>query len=201
MIARILLSIDKGAFRLMQKLRVCLASVLERNRRVDLDRHVERDLHRQALDVFLPAGHRAVGALDPHRHDRRAGLVRDLREPGGEPEERSVLRTAAFGEDREVIAVAQTVGPALQAVARLALPLEGVGVEEELDDGHTMAPMGLESLVNLTMSLLPEAQQRAFVAAQKADLELKKQRSRMIVASAAVSAAGVAATAVFTVTP
>lgn len=67
-------------------------------------------------------------------------------------------------------------------------------ISEELDDGHTMAPMGLESLVNLTISLLPEAQQRAFVAAQKADLDLKKQRSRMIVASAAVSAAGVAAT-------
>jgi uncharacterized protein (DUF697 family) len=43
------------------------------------------------------------------------------------------------------------------------------------------------------MEVFPEGQKRAFVAAQKADLALKRQRSRMIVGTAAASAAGIGA--------
>jgi len=62
---------------------------------------------------------------------------------------------------------------------------------EELDDGHSLPPMGLVELVQLTMELFPEGQKRAFVAAQKADLALKRQRSHLIVGTTAASAAGV----------
>jgi uncharacterized protein (DUF697 family)/GTP-binding protein EngB required for normal cell division len=66
-------------------------------------------------------------------------------------------------------------------------------ISEVFDDGQTLQPMGLVELVNLTLELFPEGQQRAFVAAQKADLNLKKQRSRMVVGTACASAAGIAA--------
>jgi uncharacterized protein (DUF697 family) len=66
-------------------------------------------------------------------------------------------------------------------------------VPEELDDGHRLAPMGLTDLVALTLDLIPDAQKRAFVAAQKADIALKRNRSHLIVATSAVSAAGLAA--------
>lgn len=67
-------------------------------------------------------------------------------------------------------------------------------LREELDDGHVLEPMGLRELVELTMTLVPEGQRRAFVAAQKVDIELKKRHARMIVAGAAASAAGIGAT-------
>ncbi|WP_254510170.1 YcjF family protein [Anatilimnocola floriformis] len=66
-------------------------------------------------------------------------------------------------------------------------------IAAQFDDGHTLAPMGLVELVQLTMELFPEGQKRAFVAAQKADLALKRQRSHLIVATTASSAAGVGA--------
>ncbi|NES87493.1 MAG: hypothetical protein F6K10_42690 [Moorea sp. SIO2B7] len=53
--------------------------------------------------------------------------------------------------------------------------------------------MGLQELVDITMQLVPEGSQRAFTAAQKADIELKTIRSHTIVASAASAAAGLAA--------
>lgn len=64
---------------------------------------------------------------------------------------------------------------------------------EELDDGHQLAPMGLVDLVRATADLVPEGQRRAFVAAQKVDLALKRRNSHLIIAGAAASAAGVGA--------
>ena len=66
-------------------------------------------------------------------------------------------------------------------------------IAETLDDGHTLPPHGLVELVEATMELMPEGQRRAFVAAQKADLELKRRRARMVVGTAAASTVGVAA--------
>jgi uncharacterized protein (DUF697 family) len=53
--------------------------------------------------------------------------------------------------------------------------------------------MGLRDLVDLTMQVVPEGLKRAFTAAQKVDIELKKTQSHAIVAGAAASAAGMAA--------
>jgi uncharacterized protein (DUF697 family)/predicted GTPase len=66
-------------------------------------------------------------------------------------------------------------------------------LREQFDDGHVLEPMGLRELVELTMTLVPEGQKRAFVAAQKVDIDLKKRHARMIVAGAAASAAGIGA--------
>ena len=66
-------------------------------------------------------------------------------------------------------------------------------IDEVLDDGHTLPAMGLVELIQATLELIPEGQRRAFVAAQKADLEMKRKRSHLVVGGAAAAAAGVAA--------
>lgn len=67
-------------------------------------------------------------------------------------------------------------------------------IPEEFDDGHKLNPMGLIELVQATVDLVPEGQRRAFVAAQKTDLDLKRKTSHAIVGAAVVAAMGLAAT-------
>ena len=66
-------------------------------------------------------------------------------------------------------------------------------IAETFDDGHTLRPMGLEDLVEATMLLLPEANRRAFAAAQIVSLRHKKQQAHLIVFSSTGSAAAAAA--------
>jgi predicted GTPase len=89
--------------------------------------------------------------------------------------------------DQGFKAVVQDLLPLARNVARVR------AIREELDDGHALEPMGLASLVELTLTLVPESHRRAFVAAQKASIEAKRDHARSIVATAAVTAAGLAA--------
>lgn len=61
-------------------------------------------------------------------------------------------------------------------------------IADELDSGHIEPPMGLEDLVLATSELIPEGVQRAFNAAQKVSLELKKKYARKIINGAAATA-------------
>lgn len=61
-------------------------------------------------------------------------------------------------------------------------------ISEQFDDGHTLPVMGLKELVDLTVSLLPEGQRNALVAAQKIDIELKKKQAREVVTVGASAA-------------
>lgn len=89
--------------------------------------------------------------------------------------------------DRGFKSEVQRLLPLASNVVRIrALP-------EEEDDGNIKPSLGLENIVELTMQLVPEGQKRAFVAAQKVDVELKKNQSHMIVSGAATSAAAIAA--------
>ncbi len=83
----------------------------------------------------------------------------------------------------EVLKLLPTVGNAVRVRA----------IEEELDGGIILPPMGLHDLVDLTMQVVPEGLKRAFAAAQKIDIELKKTQSHAIVVGAAVSAAAMGA--------
>jgi small GTP-binding protein len=47
-------------------------------------------------------------------------------------------------------------------------------IDKELDEGIVLPAMGLRELVDLTMHVVPEGLKRAFTAAQKVDIELKK---------------------------
>ena len=67
-------------------------------------------------------------------------------------------------------------------------------IAEELDEEEiVLPPKGLNDLVELTMQVLPEGRKRAFAAAQKVDIEQKRQQSLNIVISSAASAATMAA--------
>lgn len=60
---------------------------------------------------------------------------------------------------------------------------------EELDEGVSLEPMGLEELVDVTVQVIPEGIRRAFVAAQKASREQRKREADSIVAWAVAQAA------------
>lgn len=66
-------------------------------------------------------------------------------------------------------------------------------IRERFDDGHSLAPMGLEELLELTIELFPEGHRSALAAAQKADLALKRNRANKVVALAAASSLAVGA--------
>lgn len=63
--------------------------------------------------------------------------------------------------------------------------------ERVLDGGYKIPAMGLETLVDLTMNLVPETQRDAFAAAQKISLNHKLQRAHAVVGTATLSAGGV----------
>ena len=60
--------------------------------------------------------------------------------------------------------------------------------ERVLDGGYKIPAMGLENLVELTMTLVPETQRDALAAAQRVSLNHKLQRAHAVVATAAVAA-------------
>lgn len=65
--------------------------------------------------------------------------------------------------------------------------------ERVLDGGYKIPAMGLETLVDLTMNLVPETQKNAFAAAQRVSLNHKLQRAQAVVAGAATTAGGIGA--------
>ena len=98
-----------------------------------------------------------------------------------------ITKIRSVKSDQGFRAEVQKLLPCAENVVRIrALP-------EEDDDESIKPVLGLKELVDLTMQLVPEGQKRAFVAAQKIDIALKKTQSHMIVVTAAASAAGVAA--------
>lgn len=78
------------------------------------------------------------------------------------------------------------------AVAKNVIRINSI--EETLDDGYVIKKMGLKELVEASMEVVPEGQHRAFAAAQKVSIKVKKKTSHKIVASAAGVAAGIGAT-------
>src|ERR1051325_9229985 len=64
-------------------------------------------------------------------------------------------------------------------------------IHEVLDEGVELPPRGLVELVDVTMSLIPEAHQTAFVAAQRVSLVHKQKRARVVVGAAVATAAAV----------
>jgi predicted GTPase len=70
--------------------------------------------------------------------------------------------------DQNFRATVQSLLPQARNVVRVR------AIHEELDDGHVLPQTGLQELIDLTMELVPEGQRRAFAAAQKVDIALKK---------------------------
>ena len=77
----------------------------------------------------------------------------------------------------------QRLLPAAKNVVRVR------ALSERFDDADlVLPPMGLQELLDATAELIPEAVQRAFAAAQKASLELKKKAAHKVVVAAAGAA-------------
>ena len=83
--------------------------------------------------------------------------------------------------------VKKSAAQAKQVVKILAQPCE-------IDEGIIIPSYGLDTLVQVTEELIPEAQKKAFIAAQKVDLEMKKKAARKAITVAV--AAGTAACAI-----
>lgn len=66
-------------------------------------------------------------------------------------------------------------------------------IAEQLDEGHSLSPMGLTELVEITAESIPESFRRAFAAAQKASVQQKKNMAHGIVCTSASLAAAAGA--------
>ena len=78
----------------------------------------------------------------------------------------------------------------VQGWLKKAVNVVRVRALSERFDGSTeiLRPMGLEGLVEATAEIIPEAAQRAFAAAQKASLDLKRKAAHKVVVTWAASA-------------
>jgi uncharacterized protein (DUF697 family)/predicted GTPase len=82
-------------------------------------------------------------------------------------------------------------------IAAEKLPIAGSPIRtlarERTVAGHTIAPYGLEELVERTNDILPEAVRRAFTNAQGVVIRLKANQARAVVGASSLAAAGVGA--------
>ena len=156
------------------------------------------DFSRTVGDVRSFVSERSRSA-DPQQHIHMAWvcIAEDLRrvEPA---EEELVNMLSEYMPVIVVITKARTDGGFRAEVQQILPNAKNVirvrAVQEELDEGFVLPPMNLRELVDLTMQVVPEGLKRAFTAAQKVEINLKKKHSHKIVVGAATSAAGIAAT-------
>jgi uncharacterized protein (DUF697 family)/GTP-binding protein EngB required for normal cell division len=168
------------------------------------------DYKKSISDLGLSVSERARN-LDPNQHIHVAWIciIEDLRRV--EPAEEELVKMLAdympviavitkASSDEGFRSTVQQLLPLVKNVVRVR------AIKQEDDEGNVLLPKGLRELVDLTMQVLPEGLQRAFTAAQKVDIELKKTKSRLVVATAAATAATTAAVPIpfsdaFTIVP
>ncbi len=66
-------------------------------------------------------------------------------------------------------------------------------ISEKFDEGFELPSMGLKELVEISSEVIPEGKRRALSAAQKANLQYKKNQAHKIVATATTAAAAAGA--------
>lgn len=83
-----------------------------------------------------------------------------------------LVLTQCFSEDKDFFKRLDNLNlPVVNIVRLLAEP-------KKIMDNFEVPPYGLSTLVNVTFQVLPEAAQRAFVNAQKADIKLKVEEAK-----------------------
>lgn len=147
------------------------------------------------LKVFVAERHKDKDARK-HIHVAWVCIAEDLRRVE-EAESTLVDMLADFMPVVAVVTKARADNGFRAEVQRLLPRTSNVvrvrSIAEEFDDGHQLPAMGLIDLVQATVDLVPEGQRRAFVAAQKADLELKRKKSHLLVGASVTAAMGVGA--------
>jgi uncharacterized protein (DUF697 family) len=141
---------------------------------------------------------RKVGETDPSRHIHAAWLC--IHEDGRRVEPAEIELHEMLSRHMPVICVitkARADGGFRAEVAgllpRAASVMRVRALKEVDDDGQQKLPMGLQELVEATINVIPEAAKRAFAAAQRVSVQLKKSEADKIVlwATGAASAAAI----------
>jgi len=135
---------------------------------------------------------------DPSRHIHVAYLC--IHEDGRRVEEAEIELHYALSKHMPVIGVitksrsdqgfraeVQELLPETRNVIRVR------ALAEQFDEGHSLPPMGLAELAEMTAEVIPEGLRCAFAAAQKASIQAKKNVSHGVVATAAALAASAGA--------
>jgi uncharacterized protein (DUF697 family)/GTP-binding protein EngB required for normal cell division len=135
---------------------------------------------------------------DPNKHIHAAWLC--VHEDGRRVEDAEIELHSALSRQMPVLGVITKAraDQGFRAEVQRLLPLASNVIRvralaEEFDEGHTLPPMGLQELVEATGQVLPEGARRAFVAAQKASIQLKKNAGHKIVVGSATAAAAAGA--------
>lgn len=157
-------------------------------------RGLELALFRQTIEALQQFVVERSRDRDPSRHVHVAWLC--VQEDGRRVEEAETELHRTLSVHLPVIAVVtkaradqgfraevQRLLPEARQVVRVR------AIPDELDDGHTLPPMGLPDLVAATAEVIPEGQRRALAAAQRASVDYKKRIAHGIVGSAASAAA------------
>ena len=153
----------------------------------------------ETLDELTELVERRRRDPDPERHIHVAWLC--IHEDGRRVQEAESSLCRALGKYMPVLGVitkarsdegfraeVQGLLPDARNVVRVR------AIAEELDDGHTLEPMGLDDLIEATVGLIPEGIKQAFVAAQRVSLRQKRERAHRCVWSSAAAAATAGAT-------
>jgi uncharacterized protein (DUF697 family) len=136
---------------------------------------------------------RNINETDPNRHIHVAWLC--IHEDGRRVEPAEIMLHKMLARYMPVIGVITKARSdnGFKSVVEGLLPetrniVRVRALAEELDEGIVLQPMGLKELVELTVGVIPEAVQRAFAAAQKVSMQLKKDMANKIVVTAAAAA-------------
>lgn len=82
-------------------------------------------------------------------------------------------------------------------IKKLKLNVENIipilAEDMEIDDDYTVEAYGLDTLAEVMNEIIPEAVKKTFVSIQSKNLQLKKDKAQAIVATAALTAAGIGA--------
>ena len=157
-------------------------------------RGLELKEYRQIIDELVEFVGTKAGEADVNEHVHVAWVC--VSEDGRRVEEAEVELHRQLADFMPVLGVitkarsdqgfraeAQRLLPEAKNVVRVR------ALSERFDDADlVLPPMGLEELLDATAEVIPEAVQRAFAAAQKANLELKKKGAHKVVVAAATAA-------------
>ena len=159
-------------------------------------RGVELKEYREIIDELMQFVADRNREADAERHIHVAWVC--VSEDGRRVEEGEIELHRRLAEYMPVLGVVtkarsdQGFGAEVQRLLPEAVNVVRVrALREGFDDSDvTLPPMGLDRLVEATAEIIPEAAQKAFAAAQKASVDLKKKAAhRVVIGAAAVAAA------------
>lgn len=160
-------------------------------------RGLELAAFQETIDELTRVVSERAADPNPARHIHVAWLC--IQEDGRRVEEAEIALHKLLAQHMPVLGVvtkARSDGGFKDEVQSLLPQARNVvrvrAIREELDEGHVLNPMGLETLIEATSEVIPDGHRRAFAAAQKASIKEKASVSHRIVAASATSAAALA---------